>query len=61
MELGKGFLFSFSMRFRIVPAAMIPSMLIFFNSLSTFSTNSGLAIELMYRSDTLVWVYLPKI
>lgn len=60
IEFGKKFLFSFSKRFLIVPAAIIPSMSIFFNSLSIFSTSSGLVIVLIYRSETLVLVYLPR-
>ena len=59
--LGKLFLFSFWIRFLIVPEAIIPSIFIFFNSLSTLSTRFGLAIEFIYSKETPVSVYLPSL
>ena len=61
MIFGKKFLFSFSIRFLIVPDAIIPSIYILFINLSTLSMMSFLAIDLIYSRQALVCVYLPKI
>ena len=59
--LGNRFLFSFSIKFLIVPVPMIPSILIFLINLSTLSTKFLLAIDLIYIKAALVLVYLPNI
>ena len=58
---GKKFLFSFSIKFLIVPEAIIPSILIFLSKLSTLFTNSSLAIDLIYIRHVLVSVYFPSL
>jgi len=45
----------------MVPDEIIPSIFIFLRRMSTSFTMLSLAIDLIYRSDTLVSVYFPSL
>ena len=57
--VGNTDLFSFSIKFLIVPADIIPSISMLFNNFLIFSTFSFFTMLFIYIIDTLVLVYFP--